>query len=61
MDRETERAGLCAGCGHARVLSTKIGAAIYVCRLSAKDQSFPKFPPLPVLACPGFAKPAQDA
>ncbi len=58
LDPEQERAGLCASCANTRRVETKIGATIYLCRLSAKDERFPKFPPLPTLACPGFEKAA---
>lgn len=48
--------GICAACKHVRELETKIGATIYMCQLAAKDERFRKFPPLPLLACPGYEK-----
>lgn len=61
MEQEEQlRAGLCENCLNVRKLETKIGATIYLCRLSAKDPHFPKFPPLPTLACPGFEKSEAD-
>lgn len=56
MEQEKTRIGLCASCVHVRELSTKIGATIYLCQLSVKDARFRKFPPLPMVACPGFTK-----
>jgi hypothetical protein len=46
--------GLCATCRHARVIRSDRGSTFYLCRLSFEDASFPKYPRLPVLACPGF-------
>ncbi len=30
----------------------------FLCQLSSTDPRFPKYPPLPVLACPGYASSA---
>lgn len=60
MEMERTRVGLCAGCRHVKELATKIGATIYQCRLAAKDARFRKFPPLPMLACPGFEKGPEE-
>jgi len=46
--------GLCARCAHAQVVRTPRGSTFYLCRLSAVDPRFPKYPRLPVLACGGF-------
>ena len=51
-----ERVGLCAECVHARRVESDRGAAFYLCELSATDPRFPKYPRLPVIACPGFVK-----
>jgi hypothetical protein len=56
---ESAIAGLCADCGHARKLKTKIDAIIYMCGLSAKVPRLPKFPRLPVIACAGYEKTQQ--
>ena len=46
--------GLCAGCMHARVVESRRGSRFWLCELSRIDPSFPRYPPLPVLACRGF-------
>ena len=57
MTREVDvdsRVGLCGHCRHAeRIVSTR-GAVFYLCRRSFTDPAFPKYPPLPVVACPGY-------
>lgn len=49
------RPGLCGDCLHARVVTTRTGSRFQLCRLSVSDPRFPRYPRLPVLACPGFA------
>ncbi len=56
---ESAIAGLCADCAHAKKLTTKIDATIYLCGLAAKEPRLPKFPRLPVIACPGYEKLAR--
>jgi hypothetical protein len=47
-------AGLCATCAHVDIIRSDRGSIFYLCKLSACDPRFPKYPRLPVLACPGF-------
>ena len=47
-------AGLCERCEHARIVTSPRGSRFYLCRLSATDPRFPKYPRLPVLQCSGF-------
>jgi len=49
-----EPSGLCAGCAHARVITSARGASFVLCGLSRIDERFAKYPRLPVLACVGF-------
>ena len=51
---ESQRAGLCAACVHAHVVTSSRGATFYLCRRSETDPSFPKYPTLPVLVCRGY-------
>ena len=54
---ETERdprAGLCGHCRHAGRIVSSRGTLFYLCRLSFTDPMFPKYPPLPVVACAGY-------
>jgi len=48
------RPGLCADCLHSRVIDSSKGSQFLLCQLSQSDPSFPKYPRLPVLACPGY-------
>ena len=53
------RLGLCADCRHARLIESSKGARFLLCKLSQSDSSFPKYPRLPILTCPGYShKPA---
>ena len=57
----SESVGLCSDCGHARIIRSDRGSIFYLCRLSATDSRFAKYPRLPVLSCPGYQrKPADD-
>ena len=51
--------GLCARCVHVQRVESARGSRFYLCRLSATDPRFRKYPPLPVLVCPGFV-PAEN-
>ena len=46
--------GLCESCGHARALTSSSGATFYQCLRSETEPNYPKWPRLPVLACPGY-------
>lgn len=46
--------GLCASCRHVQVIETPRGSTFYLCRLSAVNPDFPKYPRLPVLRCAGY-------
>ncbi|HET6764730.1 MAG TPA: hypothetical protein VFH27_13690 [Longimicrobiaceae bacterium] len=48
-------AGLCESCANVRVVESGKGSRFYLCRLSAVDPAFPKYPGLPVLRCRGYA------
>ena len=47
--------GLCGRCVHAIVRPTRRGTTYLRCALAQQDDRFPKYPRLPMLACPGFA------
>jgi len=51
--------GLCAACAYARVIKSRRGSRFWLCERSRTDPSFPRYPPLPVLACRGF-EPATE-
>jgi hypothetical protein len=53
---ERHRVGLCLDCQYARRLDSSRGSTFYRCGLSDTDPSFPKYPRLPILQCPGYAR-----
>jgi hypothetical protein len=47
-------AGLCARCAHLRLVGAA-GRSVFVqCGRSRGDPTFPRYPRLPVVSCPGF-------
>jgi hypothetical protein len=58
---EAERVGLCARCSHARVKRSKRGGAFWRCARADEDPAFRRYPPLPVLRCPGHEPPAPGS
>lgn len=53
--------GLCDACVHQRRVGNTRGSTFSLCGLARSDERFPKYPPMPVLRCPGFARrEAQD-
>lgn len=47
-------AGLCDRCAHQRLVPNTRGSVFSLCELSRTDPGFPRYPPVPVLSCPGF-------
>ena len=46
--------GLCRTCEHLRLLASR---SVFVrCGLADTDPAFLRYPPLPVLACPGYRR-----
>jgi hypothetical protein len=50
--------GLCGTCSFARLVRSKRGSSFHRCRRSDEDDSYARYPRLPVLACLGYA--AED-
>lgn len=46
--------GLCETCAHMRTVITPRGSMFFLCERSKDDPRYPKYPPLPVLRCPGY-------
>ena len=46
--------GLCARCAFAALQQSGRGSRFWRCRRAEEDPRFPRYPPLPVLRCPGF-------
>ena len=49
-------AGLCERCAHVQLVTSARESTFYLCRLSLVDDRFPRYPRIPVLACPGFLR-----
>jgi hypothetical protein len=45
--------GLCGDCAYARVVDSG-RSTFYLCERALTDPRFRKYPPLPVLTCPGY-------
>ena len=45
---------LCGACRHSRPIRTARGTRFRLCERSTTDVRFPRYPALPVIACPGF-------
>ena len=54
INTEHNRVGLCFDCRHTRRIDSSRGSVFYRCGLSDTDPSFPKYPRLPILHCPGY-------
>ncbi len=55
----TPRAGLCENCIHSVKVRSDRGSLFYRCQRSLSDPSYAKYPPLPVLFCPGYEEAAE--
>ncbi len=53
-------AGLCGDCRHHRITGNRRGSRFYLCERSQEDARFARYPPLPVLDCPGYEKGSPD-
>jgi hypothetical protein len=51
---ERAGAGLCDRCRHQRLVANTRGSRFSLCERSRRDLAYPKYPRLPVRACPGF-------
>jgi hypothetical protein len=58
-DSAEKRVGLCFDCRHAQRVASSRGATFYLCRLSALDPRYAKYPALPVRTCAGY-EPQED-
>lgn len=47
-------AGLCDGCRHQRLVPNTRGSVFSLCERSREDPAYRRYPPIPVLSCPGF-------
>jgi hypothetical protein len=47
-------AGLCDSCRHQKVIRTGRGSEFSMCERSKTEPGYPKYPRVPVRACPGY-------
>ncbi|MGA8363912.1 MAG: hypothetical protein WB709_05275 [Solirubrobacteraceae bacterium] len=52
--RQTQGAGLCDTCEHQVEVRNTRGSVFSLCARSRTDPAYPRYPRLPVLACPGY-------
>jgi hypothetical protein len=45
--------GLCDSCRHQRLVPNRRGSVFSLCERSREDPAYPRYPRLPVAACPG--------
>jgi len=50
----TTPVGLCVSCGWRREIESRTGSRYSLCERSRDDSRYPRYPRLPVLACPGY-------
>ena len=48
------RFGLCDSCAHQRLIRSGRGSSFSMCEIGLRDPDWPKYPRMPVLACPRF-------
>jgi len=48
------KVGLCASCRWVRIVQNRRGSVFYRCLRADTDPRFVRYPPLPVLQCPGY-------
>jgi hypothetical protein len=53
--------GLCDSCRHQRLVRTTRGSVFTLCERSRDDPAYPRYPRVPVLACPGHEPAARRA
>lgn len=49
-------ASLCPACRHVHLVTSARGSTFYLCTRSRTDPRYPKYPPQPVRACPGYER-----
>jgi hypothetical protein len=46
--------GLCDGCLHQKLVPNTRGSVFSLCLRSKTDPAYRRYPPVPVLSCPGY-------
>jgi hypothetical protein len=53
---EPPRFGLCDHCAHQKLVKSGRGSTFSMCRIGLSDPDWPKYPRMPVSACPRFER-----
>lgn len=54
-------AGLCDSCAHQKLIANTRGSVFSMCLRARTDERYPKYPRIPVGACPGWERRDQAA
>jgi hypothetical protein len=54
MTQSDQPAGLCASCVHQKLIRSGRGSTFSMCLRHREEPAYPKYPRLPVTACPGY-------
>jgi hypothetical protein len=60
MTSSVAASGLCATCCYARRIGNRRGSTFIRCGRSAAEPRYARYPPLPVLHCPGYEAITSD-
>jgi hypothetical protein len=61
IESEVPGAGICNACRHQHVVRTTRGSVFSLCERSRDEpERFPRYPRIPVTACPGFQRVGGD-
>jgi hypothetical protein len=56
MPSPPSRFGLCDACAHQKLITSGRGSVFSLCQIGLKDPDWPKYPRMPVSACPRFER-----
>jgi hypothetical protein len=56
MGNRPEKHGLCDSCAHQQLVPNTRGSVFSLCQRSRTDPRYPRYPQIPVLACPGHER-----
>ena len=56
QEQQRQQVGLCLDCTHTHHVVSAKGSQFFYCRRAETDFRYPKYPRLPVFACPGYQR-----